>query len=309
MRKVTIGREFNPGAVRCIYHEEQEIFLDERQENECYMLVLICEGTCMINIGGVRYIASAPCLLCINEKEKALLIENHGISAQTIYFHPSFLNYRLTFEGIRDSRSEAFADRHDRYLMIPFINRDEKFNGIVPLDPIVHQRIGELFRYVGEELRVQRDGYWSCRTRSYFMEILIALERKYTSNTMNPVEICNLVVQLKEGYEDMQNILLHIHTKYFEPINVSELSQIFHTNRTTLSKRFKEATGCTVVEYINKFRVYIACAMLRGTRLHIKEIAERLGFMDDNHFIRVFRKYMGSTPIKYRESQSSKKSG
>lgn len=308
MKRVTVGREFNAGAIRSIYHEENETFLDERTENECYMLVLISKGSAIMELEGKRRLVSAPCLICVNEKERLTLIEGNDLGAQSIYFHPYFLNMGLRFENVSSKADESIAERHDRFLLTPFVEREDNYDGILPLEPMVHQRICELFMAAGSELRVQSDWYWSCRCRSYFMEILISMERIYSLVSAQKYEVFGQVTQLAEEYKDIQSILLHIHTNYFEVIHVKELSQKFHTNRTTLSKRFKEATGCTVIEYVNKYRVYIAGTMLIRTNLYISEIAGRLGFMDDTHFSRVFRKYAGTTPIKYRELGRMQKS-
>jgi transcriptional regulator GlxA family with amidase domain len=49
-------------------------------------------------------------------------------------------------------------------------------------------------------------------------------------------------------------------------------------------------------------RITRACAMLRTTRASIVDVALRVGFFDQAHFTRVFRRVMGDTPARYRAS-------
>lgn len=49
-------------------------------------------------------------------------------------------------------------------------------------------------------------------------------------------------------------------------------------------------------------RVNLAQIMLAETELQITEIAERVGYEEANYFAKVFKKYTGVTPSKYRDS-------
>ena len=91
-----------------------------------------------------------------------------------------------------------------------------------------------------------------------------------------------------------------MHTHYQEKITIAKLTREFHTNRTTLSKRFHEVTGMPVIAYLIQLRINLAAAMLRDTGLPITEVRQRVGFNDDSHFRRTFRKYLGMAPGEYR---------
>lgn len=68
-----------------------------------------------------------------------------------------------------------------------------------------------------------------------------------------------------------------------------------------LSKRFKENTGMTMVEYINQYRSKKAQELLADTSLNISQIAEQTGYTNNVTFTRNFKKYVGCTPSEYRE--------
>ena len=67
------------------------------------------------------------------------------------------------------------ASTHDLFLLKPFTDKAY----VVPIAETQLEKIVQAAGYMQEELQNQRDWYWSCRGRSYFMEIIIALERMY----------------------------------------------------------------------------------------------------------------------------------
>ena len=69
-----------------------------------------------------------------------------------------------------------------------------------------------------------------------------------------------------------------------------------------LSRRFREAKGCTVVEYLTKVKMDYAQSFLRSTNFHVREIAARLGYDSVSHFCRVFKQRTGQTTQEYRRS-------
>jgi YesN/AraC family two-component response regulator len=82
-------------------------------------------------------------------------------------------------------------------------------------------------------------------------------------------------------------------------LNVSLLGSHFSITPQYVSKLFKEQTGQGLHEYITLTRLKHAKRMLlEGT--NIDETAQRVGFASSSAFIRVFKKYEGVTPGKFR---------
>ena len=63
---------------------------------------------------------------------------------------------------------------------------------------------------------------------------------------------------------------------------------------------FKEQTGYPPLQYINKLRIERAKQLLADAGLSVSECAETLGFTDVNYFSRLFRKFTGVSPSKYK---------
>lgn len=82
--------------------------------------------------------------------------------------------------------------------------------------------------------------------------------------------------------------------------DISEIADRFYFARRTLTRAFKDETGYTIQEYIEKSKLDCALKLLKETRLSIREISNLSGYPDQNYFSRVFRKQFGSSPKNIR---------
>lgn len=120
-------------------------------------------------------------------------------------------------------------------------------------------------------------------------------------------QVCALVEQRKRSHNvRLKDDVLHfIAERHGDPnLSVTMIADSFDIHASYLSRFFKEQTGDTVSDYINKFRIAEAKRLLLDERTVIKQIAEQVGFYSISTFIRTFKKYEGVTPSIYRESQS-----
>lgn len=68
-----------------------------------------------------------------------------------------------------------------------------------------------------------------------------------------------------------------------------------------LSRLFKKETGISVSDYIRRQKIDMAKNLLKYSEYSMIEIANRLSFSSQSHFIQQFREIVGMTPKKYRE--------
>jgi AraC-like DNA-binding protein len=64
---------------------------------------------------------------------------------------------------------------------------------------------------------------------------------------------------------------------------------------------FNRELGLSPWEYLNRYRIYQAKALLRRTNNSISTVAQQVGFQDRGYFSRVFRKLTGVGPQAFRE--------
>ena len=92
----------------------------------------------------------------------------------------------------------------------------------------------------------------------------------------------------------------YIHSHSSEKLSLSELAKTLGITAPYLSMLFKQITGLTFRDYLNKVRVEEAKRLLISTDYQIMEIAVACGFNDQSYFTKVFKKYTGLSPRNFR---------
>ena len=87
---------------------------------------------------------------------------------------------------------------------------------------------------------------------------------------------------------------------YMEKISLEALSGLFYLNKEYLSKLFKQEYSVSIFDYVDFLRIEKAKKLLIETNKSIGEITEELGFYDESHFNRKFRKMTGTAPREYK---------
>ncbi len=83
-------------------------------------------------------------------------------------------------------------------------------------------------------------------------------------------------------------------------ISVNQLAAAVGCSRSHFSRRFEQAAGCPPHEFINELRMRLAVRLLQTTNGSVKEIAASCGFDDTSYFCKVFRKFHGLSPARFR---------
>lgn len=99
---------------------------------------------------------------------------------------------------------------------------------------------------------------------------------------------------------NQSELIEYVNSNYREKITIEELAFLFKTNRSTLCKEFKTATGKTLVEYINEKKIEKAKKKIAESTDSFTKIAEDLHFDSIHYFTRLFKKITGMTPTQYR---------
>lgn len=86
------------------------------------------------------------------------------------------------------------------------------------------------------------------------------------------------------------------------PHSLQYLAEKVYVHPVHLAAGFKRKTGFTIGEYRLKIKLQRSLSQLFNTSLSINEIAIRSGFYDAAHFIRVFKMFYHTTPLKFRKT-------
>ena len=128
--------------------------------------------------------------------------------------------------------------------------------------------------------------------RALLEVFLIELIRKYEF----------LEKQEEHGGFEINQIVKYVDNNFTQKTTIEQISFIFRTNRSTLCKEFKKATGKTLVCYVTERKLEYLKELLSTTNKTMQEISDLLGFSSIPNFYAFFKKYTGLTPIVYRKS-------
>ena len=89
----------------------------------------------------------------------------------------------------------------------------------------------------------------------------------------------------------------YIHQHYNQPsLSLAEISEYLGVSPSHFCYQFARETGQTFKEYLTKVRMEEARKLLVDTNLKVYEVSERVGYLNPEHFSRVFKRYTGLTP-------------
>ncbi|MFC5702860.1 helix-turn-helix transcriptional regulator [Cohnella faecalis] len=295
MDYITYGDAMYTGHPHPMKYVPETSALEDGQPSFCYRLIFVQAGNGLLSINDKLYPITAPALYGLNEKEAAKFhAAGAPVAAVSLRFHPSVVNDKLTLDLEAGPGADYIVtDVQDRWLLKPFFERLDGYYGCIPVDPSMIKLITQIMDDIRETLTVQPVS-WPCKSRSLLMELLLLMKR------MNPLtsDAPDTIAGMAE--DPVLPIVEYLHSFYEQKLNIEELAKTFHTNKTTLNKRFRVYTGHSVMSYLNAIRMRKASDYLRTTTDPVQVILERTGFKDATHFARNFRAYSGYTPSEYR---------
>ncbi|MGN1083190.1 MAG: helix-turn-helix transcriptional regulator [Candidatus Avispirillum sp.] len=295
MEHNTVGKIYDAGKVVSVECKKNPPLGQIDTNGSYFLLIALFDGNMLFSVDGEEISASAPCFICFNELQEAFLVSQNSADYYCIYFHPHYLNLHMSFELLRSQSYSEIAHIHDMFLLKPFIDGAS----VVPICENYVRPVQSACDSMKNELFEQRDWYWSCRGRSYFMEIIIALERMYSLAGLG--RPCKAAVPTsKNASAKLHSAVLYIESHFAQNITLADICKSAHLNHTTLTSLFKKEYGKTAIEYLTDYRIDVARRQVGFTNIPFKDIATRCGFKTVQHFSRIFKEKTGLPPASYR---------
>jgi AraC family transcriptional regulator len=158
-----------------------------------------------------------------------------------------------------------------------------------PESPVVFREAatGEGLRRLRAELH-RRDEWSALAVEGLLHETFAAMGRRRAGNQRSraPHWLNRAVEELRE--EDTG------------PRSLSDLAASVGVSPSVFSRTFRQHLDCTPSDYLRRVRVERARALILGSDESLASIGLRVGFADQSHFTRVFRRVTGQTPNEVR---------
>lgn len=107
-------------------------------------------------------------------------------------------------------------------------------------------------------------------------------------------------------------ILNYIDTNLYKKITIDDLSNVFFYNKDYIMRLFKREIGYTIIDYINRKRIFNSLDAYKYKDYSILKISINYGFYSQEYYSEMFHKIMGVSPstfykfINYRNNVSIK---
>lgn len=177
------------------------------------------------------------------------------------------------------------------------LNLFQQSSRVLRLPMEEHTHVFAHIRRIMEELQHKPIGYVLYLTQA-IIDILLVSSRYLQKN--EPVSISNA----SSIHKTIAEIVRYLNIHYAESINLSTISKQFFISPNYLSRRFKETTGFSFIDYLNLTRIREAQKLLRETDMKITDIAAKAGFGNFSHFGKTFKKITGISARSYRQKSS-----
>lgn len=97
----------------------------------------------------------------------------------------------------------------------------------------------------------------------------------------------------------------YVRANYDKKLSLDEIAKNAFLSKAYLSSIFKEEIGESLTNYINRVRIEKSRVLLLDKEISLIDIANLCGFEDQSYFTRVFKKMVGISPKKYRDSRGA----
>lgn len=97
------------------------------------------------------------------------------------------------------------------------------------------------------------------------------------------------------------NILNFIDDNLYSNISINDLANVFHYNKDYIMRLFKKELKLTIIEYIQKKRIYHSLYYIENTSDSMLKISIKCGFHSQEYFTELFKRIIGISPRKFRK--------
>lgn len=230
---------------------------------------------CIVHADSTEDDRSAPIVQCFSEDEKKFLSALRAMDASKLDEAAAKL-----FRNLAEGRA-SYAQVKNACLRLIVLAE----NVLQEFGINMESAIGIEFQPDVEIRKYETIGSIEAWIRDLFRKFISALQEIRKNNYKNIVK----------------NVIDYVIEHYSEDISLCKTAGKVYVTPNYLSKVFKQETGEHFVEWLNRFRIEKAKALLGIAGAKTYEIAEKVGYNDYKYFSYNFKKFTGYTPKEYKE--------
>jgi YesN/AraC family two-component response regulator len=105
---------------------------------------------------------------------------------------------------------------------------------------------------------------------------------------------------------EIESVYHYIRQNYRGKVTLDDVASSVGFSKYYISRLFKSHTGMTIIDCLIQTKLEKAKNLLENSKASIKEISYAIGYSDPNYFMWSFKKYIWTSPSKYRECHCKK---
>lgn len=306
--------------------EKDEFFLEQFRAG-----CLKAGFDCAQNAFDPASIRQIDCKSMTSVAETLTMLINYMVGEEKKYIRQRLELSRLNMERLRAAKEMQIRQAQPRYNKYPIELEKELISYVQMGDKnqaklIINRFLNEIFSFASGDLEIVKAKIYEFTaflSRSAVeagapVSALTGVIRKSSQLLLENADfsdICRETVEILDGFlnavyesrskkstsEHLYKAIQYINAHYFEEIDLEKLAQQVFVSTYYLSHLFRREMGVTFSDYLTKVRVSRAKELLMEGR-SVEDVCGRVGYNDSNYFIKIFKKYVGITPSKYRKS-------
>ncbi len=256
-------------TVREVYFSRNP-FTEPEHYHDCHQILYIKKGMAEFTVSGRTRIVGEGCMMVISR------YEHHFVKA----ISEDYQRYVLKINPFSASVPAVFS---------LLFNRPKGFDNLFDLIDFRQEAEYLLDRMILEE--VSKKPLGDEMLELLVTEFLICVYRRYPER-FSALENSDfaIVLQIQRRFEE----------DFKENYSLGNIAKEYGISASSLSHKFKDVTGVSVMEYLKLCRIAGAKNYLATTAMSIGEIVEACGFGDASNFSRTFREQNGLSPKEFR---------
>ncbi len=186
----------------------------------------------------------------------------------------------------------------DYNYMEPFFERSSNFNNKIDSKSEIGRKIFAMLSEIEDEYVNKTVGY-KLMIKAKLLHIITYLIRHYQDSSKSTESITSKSKRL----EKLEKVFDYINGNYSQKIELNTLAELAYMSPNYFSTFFKQSTGFTPIEYLNKMRISKSIEMLRETDFSVAQIAMDCGFNNLANYNKIFKQLTETTPTRIRNGK------